>query len=273
MRAFVLILLLSSPAWGNITRLSDGWPSVGVPARSAVVVPSGVELVARPLDDRQGKVVVRVLDKESVADGTRYKLSYYGLEPGTFDLRDYLQRADGQSLADIPPLPVTIRSVLPAGQIEPNALAADPSPFRSRYRWLMFGGAVLWFAGLVALAFAGRRRRVQVEATPAPPQTLADRLRPLVERAMTGHSEPGEHAELERILIAYWRRQLGLGHLNLGAAMALIRTDPTAGALLGQLEAWLHRPPGETALVDLTSLLGPYRSLPTDPVEPLEVAR
>ena len=40
--------------------------------------------------------------------------------------------------------------------------------------------------------------------------TLADRLRPLVDAAVAGALSAGQHAELERLLIGYWRRRLNL---------------------------------------------------------------
>ena len=241
--------------------------TVGIPAKRWLLVPSGAVVVPKPLIDRNSKVVVRILDSSTVGSQTRYELSYYGLEPGTFDLRDYLEREDKSPLGNTGPTLVQIRSVLPPGQIQPNSLRTTPATFTSHYRWWMFGAAVAWFAGLIAIALVGKRRREPEATTDRPPLTLADRLRPLVERAMAGTAEPTERAELERVLIDYWRRKLGYQHLAPGAAIALIRSDPTAGVLLRQLEAWLHRPPGETEPVDLNALLEPYRNLPADEAE------
>ena len=227
----------------------------------------GTELEPKPLVDRESKVVVRVVGVFPHGTASRYNISYYGLEPGTFDLKDYLRRKDGTSTADLPPIPVTIRAILPPGQIEPNALEATPSLFRGRYRLTMFLATVAWFAGLVAIVLVGRRRARQGDRSPSSqPLTLADRLRPLVDRAMLGTLGPGERAELERFLIDYWRRKLGLEGASPGRAIETIRADEEAGALLRQLEAWLHRPPGESTPIDLAGLLEPYRALPDEPM-------
>ena len=245
--------------------------TVGIPARLRLLAPPGAAIVPKPLTDRNSKVIVRVVDVRPEGKLTQYVLSFYGLEPGTYDLKDYLEREDKSPLGDVGPTRVRIRSVLPPGQIEPNSLRTTPATFTSHYRWWMFGAAVVWFAGLVAIALVGKRKREPEVAEAPPPLTLADRLRPLVERAMAGLAEPEERAALERTLIDYWRRKLGFEHHAPGAAIALIRDDPTAGALLRQLEAWLHQPPGEAEPVDLNTLLEPYRNLPADAAETVPV--
>ena len=237
-------------------------PSVGEVRRIDGLVLPGTELELKPIDDRLAKVIVRVVETYKHGTGFRYDLSYYGLEPGTFDLKDALQRKDGSSTADLPSIPVTIRAILPPGQIEPHTLKATPSVFRGYYRVGMFLGAVVWFLGLLAIVFVGRKKARLTASAEARPLTLADRLRPLVDRARAGTLEPAERAELERTLIDYWRRRLGLEALAPGKAIALIRADEQAGALLRALEGWLHRPPGEGQAIDVAALLEPYRALP-----------
>ncbi len=240
-------------------------PSVGVASKISQLILPGTELEPQPLVDRQAKVVVRVVDVYPHGTSFRYDLSYYGLEPGTYNLADYLKRKDGTTTAGLPAIPVTIRAILAPGQIEPNSLRNTPSAFRGYYRVGMFLAAVAWFLGLLAIVFVGRKKaRVAAEAG-ARPLTMADRLRPLVDRAVAGTLEPAERAELERTLIDYWRRRLGLEALGPGKAIALIRADGQAGALLRQLEGWLHRPPGEGERVDVAALLEPYRVLPAEP--------
>ncbi len=133
----------------------------------------------------------------------------------------------------------------------------------------MIGGGLAWFAGFVAIMLAGRRKRALAEAAAARPSTLADRLRPLVDAAMAGTLGEGQKAELERLLIGYWRRRLGLERAEPARVMAVLRQHEEAGPLLGRLEDWLHRPPGEAAgPVNVAALLEPYRSIPAE--EPAE---
>jgi hypothetical protein len=238
--------------------------SVGLPVRLTQVLP-GSELEVKPLVDRRTPVVLRIITTEPVGDGYRYDFEYYGLEPGSFDLRAYLQRKDRSSTAGLPPMRVTVESVLPPGKVKPNDLTLKGSPWLGGYRLLLIAGGVLWLLGLAAVLFVGRRRRKK-EAAQAKPRTLADHLRPLVEGAVNGRLVHAQLAELERSLILYWTRKLHLAACKPAAALPLLRGHHDAGPLLHQLETWLHRP-GSKAKMDVDALLAPYRALPPDALE------
>jgi hypothetical protein len=258
----LLIALIAAPQSHADDQRS---PSVGVAARIDQLVLPGPELEARPLRDRESPIVLRVAETYPHGSDFRYDLVYYGLDPGRYDLRDYLQRKDGSSAAGLPPIPVEIRAVLPPGQIEPNRLVIERAPSLGGYRLLLGAAGFAWIAGLAAILLAGKRRHA-LAAAAARPLTLADRLRPLVEAARHGALEPGQHAELERMLIGYWRRRLGLADASHARAIAVMREHPEAGPLLRALEDWLHRP-GHADAVDVGDLLEPYRDLPADALE------
>jgi hypothetical protein len=103
----------------------------------------------------------------------------------------------------------------------------------------------------------GRKSRRGAAASHRP-KTLAEQLRPLVERAQAGTLSTPERAELERMLLAFWGRRLGLTDVDPREAMAQMRQHPEAGRLIEQLELWLHRP-GTADEVDVAALLAPYR--------------
>jgi hypothetical protein len=262
------VLLLAAPLRAEDRRGS----TVGMPARIDQLVLPGTELEARPLDDPKAPIVLRIVATYPHGTAFRYDLVYYGLEPGTFDLKDYLRRKDGSSTKDLPAIPVTIEPLLPPGQILPNELQARGSPWLGGYRLALVVGGVLWGLGLLAILFVRRRKKGEVHAAGVRALTLADRLRPLVERAMAGSLSQTERADLERILLAYWRRRLRLGDERPTEAFARLRGHPEAGPLLQRLEDWLHRP-GPNAPVDLTALLRPYKDLAADAFDrPLEGA-
>lgn len=242
--------------------------TVGMPARLEQVVLPGPELEVKPIEDRRAPLVVRIAAVYPHGTDFRYDIIYYGLEPGRYDLRESLRRKDGAPLKDLPALPVSVEPVLPPGQIEPHRPPLESSPRLGGYRWLAIAGGLAWFAGLVAIALGGRRRRIAAEAAAARPMSLADRLRPLVEAAMAGTLGRGQEAELERLLIGYWRRRLGLERAEPARVMAVLREHDEAGPLLRRLEDWLHRPPGEAArAADVAALLAPYRSIPAEEPE------
>jgi hypothetical protein len=230
---------------------------VGVPARIEALVLPGGELEAVP-GDFAAPIVLRVLATWPHGSAFRYDLEYYGLEPGEHDLARWLRRKDGSESGDLPPIPVTIAASLPEGPALPNPSPAADVPARGGYRALLVALAVLWLAGLVAIALGFRRARAAAQAGDAPPPTLAERLRPLVVRAARGELPPQERAALELMLIAHWRRRLALDALPPDEALALLREHEAAGPLLRGLEAWLHRPePPDEA--EIARLLEPYR--------------
>jgi hypothetical protein len=162
---------------------------------------------------------------------------------------------------------VTANPVLPPGQVEPNKLEIEPGPRLGGYRTLVIILVSLWGAGLAALiaSFFFPRRRVGTVVS-SRPVSLAEKLRPLVEGATKGTLSRAELASLERALLAYWRKRLGLENADPALAVETLRTHPEAGPLLAQLETWLHRP-GPPAPVDVAALLAPYRNLPPDAIE------
>ncbi len=232
-----------------------------MPARIEQLVLPGTELEAKPAD-RKAPLVVRIVRVAPHGTALRYDLEYYGLEKGKFDLRDYLRRKDRSSAADLPPIPVTIESVLPPGQVLPNVLEPKGTPRPGGYWLLLSAAGVLWVLVLFAILRVGRRR-AEAARVSARPLTLADRLRPLVEGAVAGRLDPGRLAELERALIVYWSRRLNLLDRKPAEALAVLRGHPEAGPLLAQLEIWLHRPPPH-ATIDVAALLEPYRAVPAD---------
>jgi hypothetical protein len=127
---------------------------------------------------------------------------------------------------------------------------------------LVFVGA-LWIAGLLAIVFYRRRAPVADHDGAARPATLAERLQPLVTQAVNGRLSDSDKAELERLLLAYWRRRLDLEDAKPGVAMARLREHDEAGAILRQLEVWLHAP-DMASNVDVAELLRPYRDIPAD---------
>jgi hypothetical protein len=246
--------------------LADDVPTVGMPTKLEGLKLPGPELEAKPQEDRNAPVVVRITEVYPNGPDFRYDLVYYALEPGEFDLRGYLRRKDGSSTANLPPIPVKAKPILPPGQIEPNRLEAKPTSFFVGYKLLWAIGGIVWVAGLVGILFAGRRKKGATAMDGASGPSMADRLRPLVEGAMAGTLSEGQHAELERLLIGYWRRRLGLEDLPPAEAMAAMKGHPEAGVLFRQLEEWLHMP-GENRPGDVAALLEPYRSIPAEEPE------
>jgi hypothetical protein len=235
-----------------------------MPGKIQQLVIEGTELEVKPLADRRAPFVLRITEAYPHGSAFRYDFVYYALEPGEYDLKNYLRRKDGTPLDASLSIPVKVDPVLPPGQVEPSQLTLEHSPALGGYRLLLAIAGSLWCAGLAAILLLGRRKPGGAEAEAARPLTLADRLRPLVEAALEGTLSQGQHAELERLLLGYWRKRLGLEQARPAVAMAVMRNHPEAGPLIRRLEDWLHKPGATEEATDVASLLRPYQNLAVD---------
>jgi len=250
-----LILLLP-----GIASSDDDLPVVRVGMRGQLkgVVLPGPELEVKPLEDSQAPLVLRIIEVYRHGTAFRYDFVYYALEPRSYDLTQYLRPKGGAAAQKLPPVEVEVKGLLGPGLIHPHALEPKPTSWIAGYRLLLMGSSAVWGLGLLLILFWGRRKRKKTQENAEAPANLADRLRPLVVRAMTGMLSASQQAELERTLLAFWRQRLGLEQEKAPEAMAKIRQHPEAGALFDQLELWLHRP-GTAEKVDLGKLLWPYQ--------------
>jgi hypothetical protein len=251
-----LLLLWGLPAavWAN-----DGDPVtlVGMHGHLDGVILPGPELEVKPLEDSQVPFVVRIANVYPRGSAFGYDFVYYGLEPRTYDLSQYLRAKDG-SAVKLPPLQVVVKGLLGPGLVRPHALEPKHASWFAGYHLFLVVGMILWVLGLALILLWGRRRRLAAVESQTTPKSAAERLRPLVARAMTGVLPPAQIAELERTLLAFWRQRLGLEGDNAPEALAKLRAHPEAGALLRQMELWLHRP-GTANQVEVGQLLGPYQ--------------
>ena len=260
---FALPLLASSMLAAQAR--NERTASVGMRARIDEVVLPGTELAAAP-STTKSKVVVRVLAVRAHGDRFRYDLEWTGLEPGEYDLAKFLARVDGSPTDGLPALAVSVSGSPKKGVFEPS----DPDPVAAErlggYRLQQIAAGVVWLLGLVAILFVGRKWRHHAAAAAHKP-TLADRLRPLVEAVAAGRADDAQKAELERLLVAFWRARLDLRNVTAASAIAAIRQHAEAGALLRQVEGWLHMP-APPASIDVRALLAPYRSVSAADFEP-----
>lgn len=238
--------------------------TVGMPAMIEELILPAPQLEVKPLAKRDDPLILRMVNSYPHGSSFRYDLEYYALEPGEYNLADYMQGVGGAAAGTLPPLLVTVKPLLAPGQILPNPVVPGAQPTLGGYRtWVAIGG-LAWAALGYAILVVGRKRQLPTDdKKSAEPITLADRLRPAVEAAVAGTLSDGELAELERTLFAFWRERLDLGSIPAAEAMRRLLVHPEAGQLMRQLEAWLHQPSADSS-VDVAALLAPYRSMPAD---------
>lgn len=240
--------------------------TVGAPRVIEDVILPGSEMVAKPITG-DPEMIVQIEDAIPHGDSFRYTIRFSGLEPGDHDLADWLMRKDGSAAGELPAIPVTIESLLPAGQITPNQLPEGWIPNMGGYKVVMTVAAAIWGLVLLVLMFGGRKKKDTKEESVAAPRSLADLLKDRLEAAFENKVGPEKYAELERMLFSMWRKRLGYESLPLQEAMSKIKSDEQAGPLMVQLENWMHRPASDNQDVDLSKLLEPYRNLSVNELE------
>lgn len=222
----------------------------------------GPKLKAKAVDER-APLVVRIAD--AVADDedstlTHYDVRYIANRAGEFELGEYLLTAEDARPTDLEPMRVKVGEVLPAdhdGALE--EMNAPGLPRLGGYRLALIAVGVMWLSPVVYVVVRRMARRpARVEAAVAGGPTLADQLRPLIESALRGEAPAERLAALERLLMAHWRDRLELADCAPTEAIRRMKAHEQAGALLRQLENWLHEPP-QRRKADVAAMLEPYR--------------
>ena len=258
------IILETVPAGSAAPVPSATRTTVGMRVRIEELHLPGSALRAKDVaDPGKAAVLLRVLGVFPHGSDFRYDIEVTPFEVGTLDLREHLERVDGSSIEELPPVLIQVQAVLAFDQILPNDLAPTSTGTVGGYGTKIKIAAALWLVGLLALLLIGRSKRAaqQLESGEGG-MTLADRLTPLVEGASRGQLSNQDRAQLERLLLLHWRERRALTGMGVAEAVSKLRRDEEAGPLFMQLERWLHSPSGAADETDVASLLEPYRHIP-----------
>jgi hypothetical protein len=262
MIAFALVASIAGLAQADdeATETVTATSSVGVAKRVEQLVLPGSKLQVKPLDDRHQPFILRLVEVYPHGTDHRYDFEFYALEPGQYNLTEYLARTDASEVGNLPTVWVHVNSTLPAGQVRPSSLAASELPWLGGYRQWWIAGVALWLIGLLALLNVGRKKIVPKVTETEQPVSLADRLRPLVQSARNGTLAVEQRSALERMLLSYWCQRLDLANTSPGQVMGKLREHAEAGPLVRSLESWLHCP-DPSPEVNLEKLLEPYANV------------
>jgi hypothetical protein len=205
------------------------------------------QLVPKPTD-RKSPFVLRVAAVTPEGTGFRHELRVMALRPGNHDLAGFLQRPDGTVPSSLPKVPIQVASLLGGAEIQ-GLRTVEVSGWHRWFGsyWLgMLAIAGLWVLLFIPILFWKREKVIPLVAVPVPPPpTLAERMRPHLEKLSGETPDANSQAELERLVHAYWREKLDLAanHSDMNAALQSMKKDPQAAESLGLLEQWLHYPP------------------------------
>ncbi len=246
---------------GGAAGAGAGPAGVGMTAEVKNVLLPGPELRVKPDPSGRSPVVLRLTGVYPHGSaGFRYDFSWFAYEAGKHDLTKYLERIDGSALGDLPPVEVEAVAALPPGPPGHLAEFSAPPPKLGGYRSALIVGSVLWAAGFVALLCWRRRKPVADAGEAESSLPLADRLRPLLEKARTGSLDAEGRARLERLVLGFWRERLELTSVPVPLAVRQLREHGEAGALLRKVEEWLHSGKPSAGEAAVAELLTPYLS-------------
>ncbi|MFY9253580.1 MAG: hypothetical protein WAO83_09005 [Fuerstiella sp.] len=215
--------------------------SVGMSGFVKQVVFSGSELTVREVDPRRSPIAVRIDEVYPHGDDFRYDLTFFGLEPGTHNLTEYLARKDAGSVEDLPPILITVKSILPADQFAPSTPEVGLVARIGGYYMVMILAIIVWVAGLLAILFWGRRKSEAIAGTAKVEVSEVDQIRMLVDRAMqSGELSAEQKADLDMRVLNFWRSRRDLSGLAVADSLVALKHDEQAGPLLQGLEKWFY---------------------------------
>lgn len=258
----VLVTLLLASA--GAAQETEARTTIGIEGR-VVIEHSGPPLQAKEARD-DALLLLRIGEVEELDGGDRrVELLFLARRAGAYDLRDSLQFGPERPVGDaLDPIPVLVDSLLPQdhqGDLEsiPDLEGPGAGGFTTIFRAVL----LLWLLPAAAWLFWKWKNRPRPEPeVVAHVPTLAERLQPLVDAARRGELDLAGQAQLERMLLGYWREQLGLGAQPQAEAVRRMRADAEAGELLRTVEAWLHRPEANRPdQAEVEALLDRYRNI------------
>jgi len=242
--------------------------TVGMAGVVKQVVLPGTELAVREVNPRTTPVALRIDAVYPHGNSFRYDLTWFGLEPGTHDLCDYVIRKDGTPTDDLPSISVTVHSILPADRLRPNEADSGLMARIGGYRVWVTIAVSAWIVGLFAIIFVGRSKKLSaaqtsLETVPSP----LDQIQRLVDRALqSGELNAQDKADLDVRILNFWRERRHLADVPVADALTQLKTDHQAGPLLIGVEQWFynrHVPDRD----EIASLLEPLSQLATSDIK------
>lgn len=244
-----------------------------VPHRNGIPVLVGVtDSTAKPASPTPD-VRLRIVSRRELDGATELTLGVIASLPGAFDIAPLLRvvspasdpgAAESSAPPPLPPLRINVWSALPEdhdGRVSEAGIGLRAE--NSGYPLWLAAVGLLWLTPLGVLVARRMRRPIHDAPAPLPPTpTLADKLRPLIDRVRGGERDPAILAEMERLMLHAMRTQVHASDASVADAMVLVRSDARCGPMLRSLERWLHGPRSERPSdEEVNRLLLPLESL------------
>jgi hypothetical protein len=232
-------------------------PEVPLGVEHAVTITySGPELIVKPY--KFGVPVNLRIANITEIDGARtYDVRYMLNTGGEFDITKFLGAKDGSALDDLPQFKVIGLEYM-SQQMDQRIEQVEETGIDIWHYYYECLGAIiiLWVIWLLLLIFWGREKPERI-AEPAPAETFYDKLRGFLNQIDQKSIDEKGKAQLEMLLINWWRDQLGYTELEMHQVMRQIGNDAASASAFNLVQQWLHNPDHSVSIEELVQSLRP----------------
>ena len=227
---FFLILLSSAGA--------EDIGNVGMVKRFKVTLP-GELLVAVKVDEK-APAMVRIISWNKGSEGYSYDLEFIGLEPGKYNLMDYLRKASTLEAVDLPEYSLEVDTVLSEdfkGELLDFQNSVETlTPWYKRLNTVLI---ILWGILLPVIILVGRKKKKIEEVEIVKEKTLSEKIYELLD-SLEDKSSKELWQKVEGLILKHWRYRKGLEGLPAHEAIIKLKADGEAGPFIVKLEQGLH---------------------------------
>lgn len=202
-------------------------------------------LRAKPNQPDSSPIHVRVAQPD--AKGIQ-RIEFVGAFAGTFELRDYVELADGSAVPSTLSIPVVVVSSLPPdAATDLNLARRELAKIPDGYLTALYALAALWCA-VPVVVFARRYMRKRAVALPAPiapAKTVGEEVREMLLLSRQRSLSTAERGRLELLTLQYLQNAKGVSMASTMPQqleqLQQLRSDPECAPLLLAMEEWLHQ--------------------------------
>ena len=250
----LLFFLISS-----LCSFSQTKAPLGLPQTLEDLYIPGPRIEAIPRTNNESSLVIRILRIKPAADGFRYDLEIYALDPGTHRIAEFLRYATDRSPVQSLNATFEVTTTHPLDTLPKPSVPEPVEPEKlGGYKDLIIVLGIFWLLIFLAIIFY-RKKQVDDLVLKKPLPTLHEKLQVLVSAASQGELNDQQQAHLERLILGHWKEKIPeIDSLPPARALVELRSHPEASPLILKLEEWLHAPNKKLSSEKFLPLLTPY---------------
>jgi hypothetical protein len=225
---------------------------------AVTVTYGGPQLEIKPF--KQGVSVNLRIARMVEKNGIRvYDIRYILNDEGEFNLIDFLQSANDESIDDLPAFNVVGISEGALTQDEriqdTEEISVDIKHHYYEYLVLI---VLFWLVWLLVLIFYKRPRKAQNMVIETEKKPFAEVLQPYINYLRDGTLNVLGRTELEQLMFYYWKERLNLSGTDMYYIIREIEAATGIGTSYDMLENWLHNPHTKIKDADIVEMLSDY---------------